>query len=181
MRRVLGASDMAFWTGVQELQVLIVGIIGFAGVMFTLSYTARQARKQRQEERRHDCETLRAALIEELIINRNALISHLEKVDESSETRAYLVPTDSMDDVYRAFTDRIGLLSQAEVSKVMYAYLTLRTYGASLFLFGVPTQTSPKHVEIPATNAMKLRKMTESLVGPVNEAIGIMERARDAG
>ena len=171
---------MTLWTWIQEHPNLTVGIIGFVGVIFTLWFNAWQAREQRRDERRLDRETLRAALIEELKINRAAMVSNLESVDETLESQRYFVPTDLMDDAYRVFTDRIGLLSQAEVSKVMYAYLSLRSYNAKLFLVGVPTHTSPRHVEVPAKNAPLLRAMQESRVGPLDEAIDVMERARDA-
>jgi len=171
---------MTLLTWIQDHPTLTVGIIGFAGVIFTIWFNAWQTRKQRREERRHDRETLRAALIEELKINRDSLVSNVDRVAESMETKEYFVPTDPMDDVYRAFTDRIGLLSQAEVSKVMCAYLSLRTYIAKLFLIGASIETIPGHIKIPATHAPTLRGMQENLVGPIEEAIEIMESARDA-
>lgn len=169
---------MALWTWVQEHETLTVGVLGFVGVISTLWINAWQAREQRREERRHERQTLRAALIEELKINREALVGNTENIDNISETGGYFVPTDLMDDGYRAFTDRIGLLSQAEVRKVMYAYLSLRTYNAKLFLVGVPPHTGDRHVQVPAENGPLLSGMQESLIGPINEAIEVMERAR---
>ena len=34
----------------------------------------------------------------------------------------------------------------------MDAYLTLQTYNANLFLVGVPPQTGPRNVDVPANN-----------------------------
>lgn len=175
---------MTLGTWVQEFQTLIVGIVGFAGVILTLCFNARQAREQRREERRHECQTLRAALIEELKINRETLVSNMHNVRDTAnglpEGGGYFVPTDPMDDAYRAFTLRIGLLSQAEVSKVMYAYLSLRTYNAQLFLVGVPPHTGDRHVQVPVENAQRLAGLLEGRVGPIEEAIAVLERARDA-
>ena len=48
-----------FWACVHEFQNLIVGSIGFAGVIFTLWFNSNEARKQRREERQHEREAVR--------------------------------------------------------------------------------------------------------------------------
>ncbi len=174
---------MTLWTVIETFQNLIVGIIGFGGVIFTLWFNSKEAREQRRDERQHDRETLRVALTEELKINRHSLKENMDSLKEQPPEKAggAFVPTDPMDDAYRAFIDRIGLLSKAEVSKVMDAYLMLQTYNAKLFLVGVPVHTSPRHVQVPAKNFPLLAGMQENLIGPLDEAIEVMERARDAG
>jgi hypothetical protein len=177
---------MALATWLEEFQTLTVGVVGFAGVILTLWFNARQAREQRREERRHECQTLRTALIEELRINREWLVRNTEKVikdtiNDLTEERGYFAPTDPMDDAYRAFRHRIGFLSQPEVGKVMYAYLSLRTYNAQLFLIGVPPHTGDRHVQVPAKNAQLLSEMQKSLIGPIEEALTVLEHARDRG
>ena len=173
---------MTLCTWLREFQTLIVGMFGFAGVIFTLWFNARQARLQRRDERRHECQTLRAALIEELSINRRSLVSNIERIENTpDDTSGYAVPTDPMDDAYRAFTHRIGLLTRAEVSKVMFAYLSLRTYHASLFLLGVPTQGGGRHVKVSGKNAQMLSGGLKNLLGPIEQAIAVLERARDDG
>jgi hypothetical protein len=177
---------MALETLVQEFQTLIAGTIGFAGVIFTLWLNARHAREQRQEERHHECQTLRVALVEELGINREWMVRNTEEIIKNSvndlpEEGGYFVPADPMDDAYRTFTNRIGLLSQAEVREVMFAYLSLRTYYAKLFLIGVPPKTGDGHVRVPVKNAQLLSDLQKSLIGPIDEAICVLKRARDAG
>jgi hypothetical protein len=105
---------MALWSEIQHFQTLIVGIIGFAGVIATLWFNARQARNQRIDERHHESEALRTALIEELKIIRESVTENAAGSDKSQDA---FVPTDPMDDAYRAFTHRIGLLSEGEVRK----------------------------------------------------------------
>ncbi len=164
--------------------VIIASIFGFTGVILTLRHNAQQARDQRQEERRHECRSLRVALIEELKINRAAVINNTEMTKTGagklSEAGGYYIPTDLMDDGYRAFIDRIGLLSQPEVRKVIFAYLSLRTYKAKLFLVGVPPHTGDRHVQVPVENAPMLIGLLESLISPLDEAIEIMEQAHVA-
>ena len=174
---------MTPWTWIQEHQTLLVGIIGFIGVISTLLINAGQARKQRREERRHECQTLRAALIEELKINRHSLKENMDSLKQQPPEKGggAFMPTDPMDDAYRSFVPKIGLLSQAEVSKVMSAYLALRTYNAKLFLVGVPVHTSPRHVQVPAKNFPLLAGIQEGLIGPIDQAIEVLERACDTG
>ena len=172
---------MMLWTAIQEFQSLIIGFLGFAGVIFTLRFNAQQAREQRRDERHHEGETMRAALIAELKINRESLERNIDKANQASETQGVFVPTDTMDDAYRAFTHRIGLLSQAEVDKVMYAYLSLRTCKANLFLIGAPPDTRDLHVQVPPKNVSKLSKLLGSLIGPIHEAIEVLESEHDPG
>src|SRR5919109_570157 len=101
---------MTLWTWVPEFQTLIVGCLGFAGVIITLVLNAWYSRQQRREERRHECQTLRVALIEELRIIRGALARETEKENDTSEADGYAVPTDAMDDAYRTFTRTSGTL-----------------------------------------------------------------------
>jgi hypothetical protein len=166
---------MASWTSIQPFQTLIVGIIGFAGVITTLWFNASQARQQRTLERLHEAETLRVALIEELKISRTAVVENSSNMDMAQDA---FVPTAPMDDVYRTFTGRIGLLSELEVGKVMIAYLTLRTFHAKLFLIGVPVHTGDHHVRVPIKNAPLLAGMFKNLLDPINDAIQAMESAR---
>ena len=102
----------------KDYQTLFVGVVGFAGVIITLLVNAWQARKQRRDERTHECETMRTALIEELAINRGGLQRNAAILNDGSGTSDVSVPTDPMNDVYEAFTHRIGLLSKEEVKLV---------------------------------------------------------------
>ena len=86
-----------------------------------------------------------------------------------------------MEDAYRAFTHRIGLLSPPEVSKVMFVYLTQRTYIGNLFLIGASPPTGDRHVAIPARNLPMFHQIREALIDPIKEAIDVLERARDEG
>lgn len=177
---------MTFCTIIKEYQTLIVGALGFLGVMSTLWFNAKQIREQRQDELRHDTETLRVALLAELKINQNSLTENLEGLRAAREGQGCHVPTHSMDDAYRAFTHRIGLLSETEVHKVMYAFLALRTYRAKLFLVGSPSEQhdgnilSERHVNVPPNNVVMLTALIESLIPPIDEAIEAMEDAQGA-
>jgi len=147
-------------------QTLIVGVIGFAGVIITLLVNAKIPRDQRRDEIEHERATLRAALVEELKIIRDSLQGNLARFEElpPNGKKGLFLPTDPMDDAYRSFVPRLGLLTEPEVHKVMNAYLYLRTYTARLFLIGVPPHTGPRHVQVPPENLELLRAEMEAAI-----------------
>ena len=122
--------------------------------------------------------------------NREAIVTSTKSLHTNSALKKgrgsgeNWVPTDEMEDVYRSFIDRIGLLSQVEVRKVMNAYLMLRSYTAVVLLLSRhsraprPFETNIRHVPFSPEMSPKLMKIQESLIGPVDEAIDVLERAR---
>lgn len=177
-RGLWGRGSVGAW---QQHPLVVVAIIGFIGVIGAQFANAWLTRRRDDRERRHETETLRAALIVELKINRDSLEKNVATSKKASETTGGFAPTAPMDDAYRAFTGRLGLLSPAEVHKVMFAYLSLRQYYANLFLIGVPPDTGDRHVNVPPTHFSLLTGMQDGLIGPIDEAIQAMESARDAG
>ena len=178
---------MTVWTWIENHQTLTVGIIGFLGVIATLWNNARQAGIQRRKELFHERQTLRVALAAELRINQESFVKSIKSLDANTAlgkgkgAKAYWVPTYEMVDVYRSFIDRIGLLSQPEVRKVMYAYLTLRAYTAALLLHSRTPETGDllRHVLVPSHVGPMLSEVQKSLLGPLDEAMNALERARD--
>ena len=113
-------TDYTFFTWLKGYQILIGGIIGFCGVIVALWSNAKQLRRQRLKERFYERQTLRVALIEELKINRSSLTSSIDQLKE--DFPEFWMPTYDMDDVFKAFVGRIGVLTQREVSKVLPDY-----------------------------------------------------------
>ena len=164
---------------IQQYQTLIVGIFGFAGVVGTLCFNARLERRQRQQEIRHERGIIRTALAEELKIIRKAFEDSTGSIENVSETGGLLVPAWPMDETYRAFIDRIGLLSREEVRAVMDTYVSLRAFNASLFLFGTPTHTNGRYIRIPSSKSKVLLDMMKGLIPKIEGALRIMEQAQE--
>lgn len=176
---------------IYKYQILIAGIVGFAGVIFTLWHNAKLAREQRieeakdaraqrEEEREHEREALRAALVAELKINRDAIENNLKKREEAEDgdvegTSGAYVPTDSLTETYQSFLPRIGLLSEHEVNKVMWAYLSLQHFNATLYLIGVPPHTTDRHVYVQEQNLGMLVTMQEQMLEPIDEALATLQ------
>lgn len=159
---------------VQGYQNLLVGIVGFAGVMITLWYGAKSARGQRKEELNQECVAISVALVAELEINLNALEEGIRRIKESSDD-AIQISTESMDEAYTSFLSRIGLLSQDKVRRTMKAYLSIRTYHAHLQLIGCPVRGNDKYVKINAESTNMVAGMMENLRGPIRDAILALE------
>ncbi len=166
----------------EKFQTLVVGFIGFAGVIITLLVNAWTARRQRRYEIDHERGTLRVALIEELSIIRDSMQKNAKNLREGDRLAGgdSLMPTDPMEDAYHAFLPRIGLLTKDEVGRVMKAYLSLRTFNGKLFIIGVPVATNQRHMQVPAASLEILAGMQENIVPLLSAAIDELEQARDA-
>ena len=179
---------MTVWTWIEQHQNLTVGILGFVGVIATLWINAWQVRRQRRKELCHERQTLRVALAEELRINRESFVNSMKSLEASRDQNSaeatgldFLVPTDEIEDAYRSFIGRIGLLSQTEVRKVMNAYIRLRTYNATLLLMARLPQPGDRYARVPFQGVPMLTEMQKSLIGPLDEAMDALERARHGG
>lgn len=173
-------KKITLWAWIEANPTLTVGILGFLGVMGTLWFNAWLARRQRREELRHERQTLRAALIEELKIIQKGNTKNIEKYSDPPKPTDITVPTDIMDDVYRAFTRHIGLLSPGEVQKVMLAYLSIRHVNSLFLVMGSPLENTDRQVRIRADKIPTLLAMLRGLIDPIGEAIQAMENAQDA-
>jgi hypothetical protein len=164
------------WLG--SYQTLVVGLIGFGGVIVTLLANAKLARAQRNEEREHERRALRAALIAELRINRTSLATSAaaKEATPPEEKASFFIPTDPVDEAYRSFLPRMGLLTKEEVRTVMEAYLSLRSYERALLLLGEPAPERLGYVKVPPNNVQLVAKMERNLLDPIDRAIEVMEK-----
>ena len=176
---------MSFWSCVADLiktyQTLIVGIVGFGGVMLTLAFNAHLARQQREEELARERFKLRIALLEELKIIRSGLQEALERSEglEVEGTGVYYLHNVPISGAYDLFLDRIGLLTPEEVSKVMLAYLTHRTYQDNNRVYGKAADTGDRHVIVPRDRADFLRASVRGALRPIEDAIAAIQSEID--
>src|SRR5262245_21649983 len=109
-------------------QTLIVGCLGFAGVIVTMLWNARLQRQQEERRERRDANALRTALIEELKQQREALRVTAESLADDAlkqhpeDEWHSTVPLERFDAVFRGSLERLGLLERPEVSAVFEAY-----------------------------------------------------------
>lgn len=107
---------------------LIVGIIGFTGVITAQFLNAHLARRQRRETIEHERMTLRTALAAELTRAADIMQGRVTATSLAipGQEAGFYIPTRPMTNVYDRLTDKLGLLNEDEVRKVVDAYETIR-------------------------------------------------------
>jgi len=137
---------------IQTYQTLIVGILGFLGVIVTLAFNAWLARKAEQRKIDHETGILRTALIEEMKVQCDALLHASEgsaKAKEPSnlERQDALTPLQRWTDIFDSSIDKLGLLTSDEVAAVLDAYLPLKELTSKIRLLELRVPPDQRRVE----------------------------------
>jgi hypothetical protein len=143
-------SEMA--TFIATYQTLVVGILGFVGVMATLAFNARLARRAEDRKITHEARALRTALVEERKVQRDAL---MHAADTSKQTDAptklgrndALTPLHRWSDIFDKSIDKLGLLRSDEVATILDAYLPLKELTPKIRLLETRVPPDRRRVE----------------------------------
>ena len=162
---------------------LIVGAVGFAGVITAQFVNAYLARRQRRDAIEHDRRTVRTALLEELRflkLSYEDRAKMIKNVEDDEPNTSFVVPTDTMSDAYQHLIDQIGLLTSDQAAKAIQAYLTVRQVPAELRL--IEDEPYPdgdaraRHwIRLKRKRAAVVRGMHESRVKLIDDAIKALE------
>lgn len=106
----------------ERYQTFVVGIIGFAGVMYTISKNAKLANIQHNRELEHERLSVRTALIEELGLIKVSYIDRINMFNTTEKSGTALIPVNVMNDAYLQLISKVGLLTTEEIKLVMTAY-----------------------------------------------------------
>jgi hypothetical protein len=109
----------------RQFQTLVVGIVGFTGVIITLLVNARLSRLQHVRQVEHERTVVRTALKAELQAVAQSYRGRIEHLEDTHSQKygGALLSLDSMTDVYKSMIGRLGLLSESQVQAVLNAYL----------------------------------------------------------
>lgn len=111
----------------ERFQALVVGALGFVGIIVTIATSAWLTRRQYSLQIKHEGDMLRVALRAELEIIRDAFIDRINMIDNAVPGNiSMLIPLETMTDTYSRLLEKIGLLSQDEVRAAMKAYLLVK-------------------------------------------------------
>ena len=160
-----------------KFQTLIVGVLGFSGVIITLFTNAWLNRKQHTRQIEHERTALKAALSTELSIIRDAFRDRIEMIRDATRTQGIWVPLDTMTDVYTRLIEKIGLLSREQVDLVMRAYLLIRQMPERLRLIEGMRKIQPGdgYLWVSSEHAGGARKMHENFLGDIERAIAALK------
>ena len=106
----------------KDFQTLLVGVIGFSGVIITLQKNSRLSREQHERGIKHDREVLKTALCAELKLNLKSFSDKAIALEKGQEESDAFYPTEVNTKIYQRFIEKLGLLSTEEVAAVINAY-----------------------------------------------------------
>lgn len=116
---------------IETYQTVIVGILGFLGVIATLIFNSKLSRDLRKDELKHERNSVRQALLSEL----EALKVSFKDKSESVETdQDWLLPKTIETHIYDVLLPKISLLTREEIRHVLHAYLLVREAPTRLSL-----------------------------------------------
>lgn len=132
---------------VKNYQALLVGILGFIGVMGTLVLNAWLARKAERRRIAHEARVLRTALIEEMKVQRDALLHGAEGSKKANDGSNALTPLRRWTDIFDGSLSRLGLLNPEEVAALLDAYLPLKELTSKIRLLELRVPPDERRVE----------------------------------
>jgi hypothetical protein len=159
----------------KEYQTLIVGALGFTGVILTLLANAWLNRKQHTRQVEHERTALKAALSAELSIIRDSYVDRINMIGDGA-TQSMLVPLDTMTGVYEKAIEKIGLLSRDQVDRVLRAYLLVHQMPDRLRFFQDYQTESERngYLRIAGKHVGHVREMHENFLIDINRAIAAL-------
>lgn len=140
----------------EKYQTFFTGLLGFTGVVITMAVNAWLQRSMHSRKLAHEAQTLRVALRAELNANRMAFENRIQQLDEQTDFNHALVPNQPINQIYSSHLDKLGLLSDEEIEKVIKAYLLI----SDLFL------------------RMRILVGTDNVIGINNEIIRLDQKRR---
>lgn len=160
----------------ERYQELVVGAVGFAGIIATLWANARAGRAQHSFERDTEAEGLRRALIEELCLVRESFESRATSLREAGTTgHDALIPFERMTDVYQRSIERLGLLRHNEITALLRAYVLLMQMPDKLAIMaGAAARPSGGYIRIPTHLMEACAEMHRTHAEPVEAAINAL-------
>lgn len=177
---VLGAGTLDF---IKQFQTLLVGGLGFLGVMATIATNAWLARRQHSRQVRHEARGLRAALRSELEIIRDSIRDRVTMIESSQpkQKEGIFIPLqDTTTDVYSHLINRIGLLSESEIRAVMRVYLLVRQMPERLALLELqPTshiERPPGFIFIEGRHLATVKQMHKNYLTDIDQALSLIAR-----
>lgn len=168
-------TSSEFLAFVEEYQTLLVGVVGFLGVIWTLRANARLAREDQKRTTASKRAALRRILAAEF---RNHCRAMKKNLASDRPTDEYI----SVGRVNRLYSDYLandlGLLHLGEIDVVVNALISLD--GMSHFMETISSQTSETRFLLPNDAWEDFRKVSSTTADALNYAIETLEMSGEA-
>ena len=162
-----------------EYQTLIVGALGFTGVIITLLVNANISRRQRNDERTHESNSIRQALLVEL---KAVKVTYKDRLSTSNGNNDWLLPEGVTDDIYQMLLPRVGFLTINEIEKVLKAYLLIGELPTRLKLISdspYDDQQNEGYIRIGKDFIEAAKEMHKNFLIDIEEAINELDKNLD--
>lgn len=167
-------------TSIYKYQTIVVGLIGFAGVIATLLTNAKIARGHRQADLINERNSIRQGLLTEL----NSLNdTYKDRARSDGRDKDWLIPVRVTDNFYQAMLPQLGKLSIDEIGPVMKAYQLVSEMPTRLTLLSpVPLGAKPEdgYIQIDRRHVDHVKKMHLVFVEEIDKATGILKEKLDS-
>ncbi len=162
----------------KDFQTLIVGVLGFTGVIYTLRDNSRLSREQHERNITHEREIMKTALRAELQLIQKAFTDNSKESHDNSEECDAFFPEKSYVDAYQAFVGKLGLLSLEQASAVIEAYTLAEEVPIRLRLLSSGHDQSfekPGYIFIKAAHCKIAVGIYKALLPAIEEALHKLE------
>jgi len=163
----------------ERFQTFFVGLLGFAGVIYTIIMNARLTRQQRERELIHERTALRAALIAELKGLRQTYEDRSNQLRKGESGQSALIPEYVSNQVYSQLLNRIGLLTAEEIESVMDAYILTAELPVRLKLLAKDTAEHPGYIQVSEKYAEVAAKMHDTFLPKIDKALASLQREHE--
>lgn len=163
---------------VKDFQTIIVGLLGFSGVIFTLRMNAKLLQKQHERSVKHDREVLRTALRAELKLSRKAFFENVLSSEKNVKEKDGFYISEPYTNIYQNFIGKLGLLSAKEVFSVVEVYALINEVPTRLRLLSFENDLSldiPGYIFIEAKHSKTVSEMYKNFLSSIDAALKKLE------
>ncbi|MBW2324664.1 MAG: hypothetical protein JRF41_14350 [Deltaproteobacteria bacterium] len=163
----------------ERFQTFLVGLLGFAGVIYTIRMNGRLVRQQYERERNQERAALRTALIAELGALRNTYEDRIHMLRKDDSGHSFLIPEYVSNHVYYQLLDRIGLLTAEELELVIDTYLLVTELPIRLKLLAKGTSDSSEqagYIHIGKEFAADAAQIHDNFLSKIITALATIQR-----
>ena len=162
----------------KTFQTLIVGTIGFVGVVYTIYKNGQIARKQTEALRSHARDALRTAIYCELETIKDMF--EIRVKDLRADPSSFIILPESVPiNVYTSLRSKIGLLTTEEITPIIKAYLLIEELPLRLKVLSAQSDQGALYegyIYIGSEHVKNAEKIHENFLKCINEALSLLSK-----
>lgn len=158
-----------------KFQTALVGLVGFAGVILTLVVNSRIARRQVQDQRRHDRLALQRALLAELESQRETITNNIADIEKrAGEEYEGMYHPRLLVPIFDASIPRLGLVDDAGLPAILHGFQVIRGFNRRLSFIAEPHGDTD--FLVPENRVKTLAGMLKTTLPAVDKAIEALSK-----